>query len=95
MDSMRESGPVSRSSSCSLIAYTMINRRFTYSWEFITNLDYEWDIIRGHRTHSWTIWVCSDTRIFGSFCPAWNARLIRPLVDLLLYPAGYFYNCNT
>ena len=27
------------------------------SWEFITTLDYEWSVIRGHRPYQWTIWV--------------------------------------
>jgi len=27
------------------------------SWEFFTTLDYEFDIIRGHRPYRWTIWV--------------------------------------
>jgi hypothetical protein len=42
-----------------------MTRRFTYSWEYITNLDYEWSIIRGRRTYNWTIWVCSDTCFLG------------------------------
>jgi hypothetical protein len=29
-----------------------------FIWEFITNLDYEWDVIRGNRPYRWTIWVC-------------------------------------
>jgi hypothetical protein len=28
------------------------------SWEFLTTLDHEWDVIRGHRPYRWTIWVC-------------------------------------
>jgi hypothetical protein len=94
MVSTCEPGPVSQS--CYLITqYTVITRHFTNSWEFITNLDYEWSIIRGHRTHNWTIWVCSDTCFFGSRHLAWNARLIRQLVDLLHYPAGHFYDRDT
>ena len=27
------------------------------SWEFFTNLGYEFNIIRGHRPYRWTIWV--------------------------------------
>jgi hypothetical protein len=34
------------------------------SWEFITTLDYEWDVIRGHRPYRWTIWVCDFGRFF-------------------------------
>ncbi|KAH9967688.1 hypothetical protein BJV74DRAFT_799493 [Russula compacta] len=33
-----------------------------YLWEFVTNLDYEWSIIRGHRPYGWTIWIYSLTR---------------------------------
>ncbi len=33
------------------------------SWEFFTNLDYEFSIIRGHRPYRWTIWV-RDNRLF-------------------------------
>ncbi|KAF8499719.1 hypothetical protein F5888DRAFT_1802202 [Russula emetica] len=31
-------------------------------WEFVTSLDYEWDVIRGRQTHRWTIWVYFITR---------------------------------
>ncbi|KAI9508998.1 hypothetical protein F5148DRAFT_1283412 [Russula earlei] len=34
-----------------------------FVWEFFTNLDYEWDIIRGRRPFRWTIWVYSVARI--------------------------------
>ena len=29
------------------------------SWEFVTGLEYEWSVIRGHRPCLWTTWVCS------------------------------------
>ena len=32
---------------------------FDVSWEYLTALDYEWDVIRGKRPYRWTIWVCS------------------------------------
>ena len=35
------------------------------SWEYVTTLDFELDIIRGRRSYCWTIWVCSDTRRFA------------------------------
>jgi hypothetical protein len=35
-----------------------------YIWQFFTTLDYEWDVIRGHRPYRWTIWVC---RFFSEF----------------------------
>ncbi|KAH9954859.1 hypothetical protein BC827DRAFT_923099 [Russula dissimulans] len=34
-----------------------------FIWEFITNLDYEWSVIRGHRPYRWTIWLYSLTRM--------------------------------
>jgi hypothetical protein len=34
-----------------------------FIWEFFTTLDYEWDVIRGHRPYRWTIWVYSLTRV--------------------------------
>ncbi|KAF8487402.1 hypothetical protein DFH94DRAFT_26034 [Russula ochroleuca] len=34
-----------------------------YIWEFLTTLDYEWDVIRGHRPYRWTIWVYSLARV--------------------------------
>ena len=37
----------------------------TFSWEYITTLDFELDIIRGRRSYRWTIWVCSDMRFFA------------------------------
>ncbi|KAI0278276.1 hypothetical protein BGY98DRAFT_1096840 [Russula aff. rugulosa BPL654] len=35
-----------------------------YFWEFVTTLDYEWSVIRGHRPFRWTMWIYSTTRIF-------------------------------
>ena len=29
------------------------------SWEFFNSLEYEWSVIRGHRTYRWSIWVCN------------------------------------
>jgi len=55
-----------------------------YAWEFITTLDYEWSIIRGHRPYRWTIWVYSLTRVAG-------------LVSLTLNVVGtdvMIYNCE-
>ena len=28
--------------------------------EFVTTLDYEWNVIRGHQPYRWTIWVRDD-----------------------------------
>ena len=30
---------------------------FFSSWEYLTTLDYEWKVIRGHVPYRWTIWV--------------------------------------
>jgi hypothetical protein len=30
------------------------------SWEFVTTLDFEWNVIRRHQRYRWTIWVCPD-----------------------------------
>ena len=30
------------------------------SWEFVTGLEYELSVIRGHRPCLWTTWVCSS-----------------------------------
>ena len=49
-----------------LTAYQII-RRFISSWEFVTTLDYEWDVLRGHRPFRWTIWVGSNTRFLLGF----------------------------
>jgi hypothetical protein len=53
---------VDRSLSCTPIP--------TSSWEYITSLDFELDIIRGRRSYRWTIWVCSDRRLFACRYPA-------------------------
>jgi hypothetical protein len=40
------------------IAYS--NHLPTGSWDFVTSLYYEWDVIRGRQTYRWTIWVRDD-----------------------------------
>jgi hypothetical protein len=32
-------------------------------WEVLSTLDYEWDVIRGHRPYRWTIWAYSLARL--------------------------------
>ncbi|KAH9990095.1 hypothetical protein BJV77DRAFT_634846 [Russula vinacea] len=34
-----------------------------FIWEFLSTLDFEWDVIRGHRPYRWTIWVYSLARV--------------------------------
>jgi hypothetical protein len=52
----------------------------TSSWEFVTALDFELDIIRGRRSYRWTIWVCSDRRFFA--CRYFNFEI---RADLLVW----------
>jgi len=33
-----------------------------YIWEFVSNLHYEWGVIRGNHPHRWTIWIYVITR---------------------------------
>ena len=50
------------------ITYTNNNNLvLIFSWEFVTTLDYEWSVIRGHRPFRWTIWVGIDTLFFLGF----------------------------
>ena len=35
------------------------SRASASSWEFVTTLGFEWDVIRGRRPYRWTILVCS------------------------------------
>lgn len=34
-----------------------------YMWEFVTNLGYEWSVIRGHQRYRWSIWIYSGSRL--------------------------------
>jgi len=34
-----------------------------YIWEFVINLDFEWNAIRGNQPYRWTIWIYSITRL--------------------------------
>ena len=45
----------------------------TSSWEYITTLDFELDIIRGRRSYRSTIWVSSDGRFYS--CRHLSAQL--------------------
>ena len=44
-----------------------LTRLRTSSWEFISTLGYELDIIRGHLRFRWSIWVGSNSPLF-LFC---------------------------
>ncbi|KAN0125627.1 hypothetical protein V8E52_000834 [Russula decolorans] len=56
-----------------------------YFWEFVTNLDYEWSVIRRHRPFRWTIWIYSTTRIF---------TLIAVILSLVGVDDTVQYNCE-
>jgi hypothetical protein len=44
---------------------TQLSRQLpTLSWEFMTTLDYEWNIIQERIRFRWTIWVRNDSPIF-------------------------------
>jgi hypothetical protein len=51
----------------------------TSSWEYITTLDFELDIILGRRSYRWTIWVCSDTRFFACRYLSFEIRANLPV----------------
>jgi hypothetical protein len=46
-----------------LTAYRII-WRFISTWEFVTTLDYQWNVFRRHRFFRWTIWVGSDPKVW-------------------------------
>ncbi|KAH9984326.1 hypothetical protein BJV74DRAFT_797194 [Russula compacta] len=56
-----------------------------YFWEFVTTLDYEWSVIRGHRPYRWSIWVYSVTRA------ATLAAVILSILSLDISPP---YKCQ-
>ena len=64
-------------------------------WEFFTTLDYEWDVIRGHRPYRWTIWVRGP---FGlRRCPLVprNRELNFTCTGLLYCARVHPFVCNT
>jgi hypothetical protein len=48
----------------SLVTMRCITQLPTPSWEFMTTLGYEWNIIRERVRFRWTIWVCNDPPAF-------------------------------
>ena len=68
------------------------------SWEFVTTLDYEWSVIRGHRPYRWTIWV----RISALFCSVslpgrsghWT-KYVSHLADLLHFAHLHSHRYNS
>ncbi|KAH9988693.1 hypothetical protein BJV77DRAFT_730054 [Russula vinacea] len=56
-----------------------------FLWEFFTTLNFEWDIIRGHRRYRWTIWVYSLSRL---------AALATVITNLVLLNLTIPYDCQ-
>ncbi|KAI9461159.1 hypothetical protein F5148DRAFT_248797 [Russula earlei] len=54
-------------------------------WEFVTTLDYEWSVIRGHRPYRWTIWIYSLTRI---------STLLAMIVNMIGFDSSRPINCQ-
>ncbi|KAF8487278.1 hypothetical protein DFH94DRAFT_849689 [Russula ochroleuca] len=57
-----------------------------FIWEYITTLEYEWDVIRGRRPYRWTIWVYSLAR---------TATLISVILNLIQFNILTPINCQT
>ncbi|KAF8498212.1 hypothetical protein F5888DRAFT_1634126 [Russula emetica] len=70
----------------------------TGSWEFVTTLDYEWSVFRGHRSYGWTIWIYEIARIstFTSVVTdlvflsltVWVILIWVPLMKVCFVPPG-------
>jgi len=56
-----------------------------YIWEFLTTLDYEWDVFRGRRPYRWTIWIYSLTRI---------AALMAVILNMVGFDTTTSINCQ-
>ncbi|KAI0282828.1 hypothetical protein BGY98DRAFT_62547 [Russula aff. rugulosa BPL654] len=56
-----------------------------YFWEFVTTLDYEWNLFRRRRAFRWTIWVYFITRI---------ATLLAVVLSLVAINVTARYNCK-
>ena len=69
-----------------LITYPNNNDRYNpvhiSSWEFVTNLDYEWSVIRGHRPFRWTICVSIKVLFLLSLGP--GAKLVYPIWQIYI-----------
>jgi len=56
-----------------------------YLYEFVTTLNYEWSVFRGHRPYRSTIWVYSFTRV---------AALMAVILNLVSIDLSTPYNCE-
>ena len=67
----------------------------TTSWEYLTTLEYEWSVIRGHRQYRWTIWVCINMRFAFALIATPETNLLdRHSTDLLPCTGGRPFLCN-
>ena len=65
------------------------NKILAYSWEFVTTLEYDWDVIRGRLQYRWTFWVrnnilvalvsCSRAHLSPGLIFSFNTRQIYSL----------------
>jgi hypothetical protein len=53
----------------------------TDSWEYVTSLYYEWNVIRGYQRYRWTIWVRDDHDRGPHFEYPWSESV--PSIGLL------------
>ena len=66
------------------------------SWEFLTTLDYEWSVIRGHRPFRWTIWVRINVLFpLGFVAQSGRWTCLSRLADLLCYAHIHSHHYNT
>ncbi|KAN0111499.1 hypothetical protein V8E52_008522 [Russula decolorans] len=56
-----------------------------YIWEFVTTLDFEWSVIRGHQRYRWSIWIYTISRISG---------LVVVSLALFNFSATSEFNCQ-
>jgi len=56
-----------------------------YFWEFLTTLDHEWNVIRGHRPYRWTIWIYSLMRV---------ATLMAVLLSIIHFDSKFMGACQ-
>ncbi|KAH9953462.1 hypothetical protein BC827DRAFT_1159247 [Russula dissimulans] len=78
---------------CTSIAHVELlssssDSHFNPSWEFVSNLNYEWGVIRGHRPHRWTMWIYFITRL------ATLAAVIMNLVSLKITASASSSGCQ-
>ncbi|KAF8501081.1 hypothetical protein F5888DRAFT_1333173 [Russula emetica] len=56
-----------------------------YLWEFVTTMNYEWSLIRGHRSYRWTIWIYEIARI---------STLTSIVMNLVFLNVTARFNCS-